>query len=413
MSRELEEIVLGTALSLKEYRDLVLNATQERYFPNLLYLYKEMQKQYNDGLHFNEETLSANIGKYISKNQLIDLQRLCTPSEDKIKDYIYILRENSDRKRLNNSIHELSIKSKNPETTMDDLMVNITKLHSEMDEATPILALTPSEIFEREKLEPRKDKLITGEPKIDNELFVDAGLHKGDINIILADSGHGKTQFCSLIASKLLIKGYKGLWFQMEDYDVNTAKQMALMSVEYCDNLRIADSIDDIEDMKRQCRVVKQEFGLDFVVIDYIQEVYAQGRYDSRTLEINQVMKVVKSIAKELNCLVLVASQVTINTFNRSGWQFEPRYKDAQWAQVIKNVAHCMTSIFRPNVIEGLLVKNNLGEFGVKGWRENQYFNYNSVFAKVVKSRRGKLTHNRIEMIQNGDLGLEIANSHF
>ena len=36
MSRELDEIVLGTALTLKEYRDLVFNATQERYFPNLL-----------------------------------------------------------------------------------------------------------------------------------------------------------------------------------------------------------------------------------------------------------------------------------------------------------------------------------------------------------------------------------------
>lgn len=413
MSRELEESILGTALVLQEYRQLIFDITDVRYFANLAFLYKEMRRQYNEGLSFNEDTLYANVSGYITKDQILELGMHCMPSEEKIKGFAHILRENSDRKILNNQINELSIYSKDEQVTMDELMVKITSLHSKMDEATPVLALTPSEIFERESKEPKKDKLLTGIYKIDEELYKDVGLHKGDINIILADSGHGKTQFSSLIASQLIINGYKGLWFQMEDYDVNTAKQMAIMSVDYCDNIRIVDSIDDIEEMKRQCRVIKQEHGLDFVVIDYIQEVYAQGRYDSRTLEINHVMKVVKSIAKELNVLVLVPSQVTINTYNRSGWQLEPRYKDAQWAQVIKNVAHCMTSVFRPNIIESLIVKNNYGEINVKGWREGQYLNYDSVFAKVVKSRRGKITHDRLEMYQDGDNGLKINSVNF
>jgi replicative DNA helicase len=194
----------------------------------------------------------------------------------------------------------------------------------------------------------------------------------------------------------------------MEDYDVNTATQLALQAVSHADNVRIVDNTDDIDEIKRLCRLAKIEGGLDFVVIDYIQEVYAQGRHDSRTLEINYVTKVIKQIAKELNVLVIVASQVTISEYNRSGWQLEPKYKDAQWAQVIKNVAHCMTSVFRPNMIESLILKDAMGNFKVKGWRDGDVHAYESVFVKLVKSRRGQLTHDRYKFIHNKDLGLQI-----
>ena len=328
--------------------------------------------------------------------------------EDKIKSYAKILKDTADRRRITRSINNVSSIANNPDTTMDDLMMHIDKLTSEVDEASTIPALTPSEIFDRESEKPKKEKLFSGIPKIDDQLYKEVGLHKGDINVILADSGHGKTQLSSYLASRLAIQGYQGLWFQMEDYDVNTATHLALTAVEYADNVRIVDSTDDIDEIKRLCRLAKIEHGLDFVVIDYIQEVYAQGRYDSRTLEINYVTKIIKQIAKELNVLVIVASQVTISEYNRSGWQLEPKYKDAQWAQVIKNVAHCMTSVFRPNMIESLILKDAMDNFRVKGWRDGDVHAYESVFVKLVKSRRGQLTHDRYKFIHNKDLGLQI-----
>jgi hypothetical protein len=291
---------------------------------------------------------------------------------------------------------------------MDQLMMQIDKLSGELDEATPVDALTPTQIFEREQSQPKKEKLVTGESKVDDQLYQHVGLHKGDINVILADSGHGKTQWSTFLASRLAVQGYQGLWFQMEDYDVNTATQLAMQAVAHADNVRIVDTTDDIDEIKRLCRLAKIEGGLDFVVIDYVQEVYAQGRYDSRTLEINYVTKILKQIAKELNVLVIVPSQVTISEYNRSGWQLEPKYKDAQWAQVIKNVAHCMTSVFRPNMVESLILMDALGNLKVKGWRDGDVHAYESVFIKVVKSRRGQLTHERIKMMHHKDLGLKI-----
>jgi hypothetical protein len=147
------------------------------------------------------------------------------------------------------------------------------------------------------------------------------------------------------------------------------------------------------------------------VVIDYIQEVYAQGRFDSRTLEIQHITRIMKDIAKQLNVLVIVPSQVTINGMNRSGWQLVPKYKDAQWAQAIKNVAHCMTSVFRPNMIQGLVTRDHEGYLAVKGLKDGETHDYQSVFVKLVKTRRGQLSHNYLHMVHNGDMGLEVVKS--
>jgi replicative DNA helicase len=405
--RHLEEVLVGTLLASIEYRELIFNITDAQHFPNLHPIYLEVCKQHSEGVKLNEYTVSAKLDDY-SASYLLELQMHQRTNEDDIRSFAKVLRETADKRRITQSINNVSYIANKPETTMDDLMMHIDKLTSELDEAAPVPALTPSEIFEREQKQPKKEKLLTGIQKIDEGIHKDVGLHKGDINVVLADSGHGKTQYSTFLASNLAVQGYQGLWFQMEDYDVNTATQLALTAVAHADNVRIVDSTDDIDEIKRLCRLAKIEHGLDFVVIDYIQEVYAQGRFDSRTLEINYVTKVLKQIAKELNVLVLVPSQVTINDYNRSGWQLEPKYKDAQWAQVIKNVAHCMTSVFRPNMVESLILKDAFGDLRVKGWRDGDTHAYDSVFVKLVKSRRGQLTHERLKLQHKGELGLVI-----
>ena len=405
--RHIEEVLIGTLIASREYRDLIFNVSDATHYATLHPVFLEASLQHASGINFNEDTLGAKLSDYDS-SYLLGLQMNQRTNEDDIKSYARVLKDTADKRRLTQSLRESYNEAIKPDTSMDDLMVHIDKLTQDLDEASPVDALTPTEIFEREQKQPKKEKLVTGISRIDNDLHKDVGLHKGDINVVLADSGHGKTQYITFLGANLAIQGYQGLWFQMEDYDVNTATQLAKVSAHMADNVRIVDTTDDIDEIKRMCRLAKIEGGLDFVVIDYIQEVYAQGRYDSRTLEINYVTKVLKQIAKELNVLVLVASQVTINDHYRSGWALEPKYKDAQWAQVIKNVAHCMTSVFRPNMVEALILKDALGELRVKGWRDGDVFPYESVFVKIVKSRRGQLTHERVKMLHHKDLGLKI-----
>ncbi len=407
----LEECLIGTLLNHAEYRDLIFDITDKEHFPNRYPIYLEACRQHGEGMFFDAETISANVKDY-PYTQILEMQMYGIPNEDKIKSYAFALKEQRDRRLLKDSIAKTYNYSQKEDITTDDLLLHISKLSEDTDETGDPRALTPIEIFERESNNPIKEKLSTSVGVIDHKLYKDVGLHKGDINVILADSGHGKTQFSLFLASQLLNSGHVGLWFQMEDYDVNTAKHLALNSMDHCDKMFIVDDKDDIDDIKRVCKLVKQEHGLDFVVIDYIQEVYAKGRFDSRTLELNYVTKILKQIAKEVNVVVIVPSQVTINDHVRHGWQLEPRYKDAQWAQVIKNVAHCMTSVFRPSMVQSLVINDGLTK-KVMGWHEDQRFNYNSVFVKLVKSRRGIISHERLELNHNGDKGLEIAKQMF
>jgi replicative DNA helicase len=408
--RHLEEVLIGTLIANIEYRDLIFSITDANHFPNLHPIYLEACKQHVDGVKFNEDTLSAKL-QYYNGSYLLELQLHQRTSEEDIKSYAKVLKEISDKKRLTNSIRIVNEVAHKEETTMDDLIMHIDKLTQELDEASPTVAMTPTEILERESSQPKKEKIITGIKKVDDVLYKDVGLHKGDINIVLADSGHGKTQWSTFLGANLAMQGYQGLWFQMEDYDVNTAKQLGIMAGYHADNVRIIDSIDDIDEIKRMCRLIKIEHGLDFVVIDYIQEVYAQGRFDSRTLEIQYVTKILKQIAKDLNVVVIVPSQVTINEFNRSGWSLAPKYKDAQWAQAIKNVAHCMTSVFRPNMIQSLVTRDHDGFLAVKGRKDGETHDYQSVFLKLVKTRRGQLSHDYIHLLHERDMGLSIAPS--
>ena len=407
----LEECLIGTLLNHAEYRDLIFDITDKEHFPNRYPIYLEACRQHGEGMFFDAETISANVKDY-PYTQILEMQMYGIPNEDKIKSYAFALKEQRDGRLLKDSIAKTYNYSQKEDITTDDLLLHISKLSEDTDETGDPRALTPIEIFERESNNPIKEKLSTSVGVIDHKLYKDVGLHKGDINVILADSGHGKTQFSLFLASQLLNSGHVGLWFQMEDYDVNTAKHLALNSMDHCDKMFIVDDKDDIDDIKRVCKLVKQEHGLDFVVIDYIQEVYAKGRFDSRTLELNYVTKILKQIAKEVNVVVIVPSQVTINDHVRHGWQLEPRYKDAQWAQVIKNVAHCMTSVFRPSMVQSLVINDGLTK-KVMGWHEDQRFNYNSVFVKLVKSRRGIISHERLELNHNGDKGLEIAKQMF
>ncbi|MBQ3184693.1 MAG: DnaB-like helicase C-terminal domain-containing protein, partial [Firmicutes bacterium] len=67
----------------------------------------------------------------------------------------------------------------------------------------------------------------------------------------------------------------------------------------------------NIMEMKSKCRRLKAEEGLDLVVIDYLQLMNPEGKSDSRTQEISVISRNLKLLARELDCPVLVLSQLS------------------------------------------------------------------------------------------------------
>lgn len=86
---------------------------------------------------------------------------------------------------------------------------------------------------------------------------------------------------------------------------------------EASDRLSRADiNIDDTPDMsvfeiKNKCRRMKAEKGLDLVIIDYLQLMHGESRTDNRQQEISELSRYLKLLAREMDCPVLVLSQLS------------------------------------------------------------------------------------------------------
>ncbi|MDR1495568.1 MAG: replicative DNA helicase [Clostridiales Family XIII bacterium] len=77
----------------------------------------------------------------------------------------------------------------------------------------------------------------------------------------------------------------------------------------------------DAEQMMSKCHRLKAEHGLDLVVIDYLQlmDITGPNRPENRTLEIAYISRRLKQMAKELDCPVIVLSQLTRDIEKRKG----------------------------------------------------------------------------------------------
>ena len=270
-----------------------------------------------------------------------------------------------------------------------ELIDKFNRYATSLGEATgEVVSLTPSQIRERDKVRPKSEKLIFGSDMLDNGIFADS-MKRGQTVLTIADSGHGKTQ-ASLYLAQCLVKRYKVAWFQLEGYDSETAARFDN------DNIFICDTIYDIEKIKREARRLHKEHGIDYIVIDYVQNVECSQNI-SKTEKIEYISKEIQKLAKELNCICNPLSQVTIEG-SRRGWENEPRYNDVRWSKQLKQDADLMVSVFRPSRIEELIENEEY----VKDWR-GELIPYNSVFMKQVKVRHGQQEWKRIHLLHHED----------
>lgn len=255
-------------------------------------------------------------------------------------------------------------------------------------------ALTPSEIAERDKNKPIAEKLELGLRKLDEGIYADA-MRRGQVELTIADSGHGKTQYALYKAERMLRQGYKVAWFQLEGYDSETAEYFDHLPQR--DNIFICHSLYDIEDIKREARMLNRDEDIDYIVFDYVQNMECNSK-DSRSQQVEYISQQITRLAKDLNAYCHPLSQVTIPYSTRSGWSQEPSYGDVRWSQQLKQDAHIITSVFRPSRIEKLVIDLE----NVEDWEGNAV-PYHSVFIKQAKVRHGKQEWRRLHMVHTED----------
>jgi len=195
---------------------------------------------------------------------------------------------------------------------------------------------------------------ITGVPTGFTRLdLITGGLQKSDLIILAARPGEGKTSIALNVAAQLAIDagdlGFKCLFFSAEmaawqlaqrllsgDGDVNQSKMRTadLTSEEWERLVRSRDRfrsgrlwIDDDaslspHEMRNRARRHQAQYGLDLVIVDYLQLLNALDssghRYENRVEAVSEISRVMKAIARELQVPVIALSQLNRSIESRA-----------------------------------------------------------------------------------------------
>ncbi|MBI4849914.1 MAG: replicative DNA helicase [Nitrospirae bacterium] len=219
-----------------------------------------------------------------------------------------------------------------------------------------------------------KKELITGLPTGFDDLDKETtGFHPGDLIVIGARPGMGKTAFCLNIVAHVGIKvkapvaifslemtkeqlvlrmlcseaevdskAVRSGYHSKEDYRklVNSAGRLAEAPI-YID-----DSFNTVLDIRAKSRRLKAEHGLGMIVIDYLQLMSGVGNYAAREQAVSEISRSLKALAKDLGVPVIVISQLNRSCEQR-GEDKHPIIADLRESGAIEQDADTILFLYR------------------------------------------------------------------
>lgn len=250
------------------------------------------------------------------------------------------------------------------------------------------------------------------------------GLHAGDLIILAARPGMGKTALALSVARNLSMAGHKGLMFSLEmggtalghrllsdelfDYgpipyqtlrsgkftEDQFSKRIVEASKKLAELPLIIETIGDISvsQIAAKARRRKRRSGLDYIIVDYLQLVKVSDRYNgNRVLEIGEITASLKRLAKELEIPIILLSQ--LNRMVEAREDKRPTMADLRESGNIEQDADLIIMLYREAYyLERQQPKNarmDSEEFASWQIRMNQH--QNLLDAIVEKQRQGPI----------------------
>ena len=213
--------------------------------------------------------------------------------------------------------------------------------------------------------------LSTGFTDLNNLL---SGLQKSDLIILAARPSMGKTAFALNIAANAAKTGAHVMIFSLEmseqllserilsSESLVEVKKMREGTVDDDEWTKLGDAADRLSELdimiddtpaisaleiKNKCKRMKMDRGLDLVVIDYLQLMSFEGRAESRQLEISALTRYLKQLAREIECPVIVLSQLSRAVESRKADDKKPVLSDLRESGSIEQDADVVIFLYR------------------------------------------------------------------
>lgn len=137
------------------------------------------------------------------------------------------------------------------------------------------------------------------------------------------------------------------------------------------------------QDMKFKCKKLKKNHGLDLIIIDYLQLIRINGRSESKNIEVGEITRDLKQIAKDFKVPVLCLSQLSRKCEERS--DKHPQLSDLRDSGNIEQDADIVMFIYRDEVYNPNNANNkNIAEIQLAKHRNGPIGFFKLTFLKEI-----------------------------
>lgn len=340
--------------------------------------------------------------------------------------YGHLIEETATRRRLLEAANSIARLAYQTEIQIEDVVNDAEKAVFSVSERRLTHELQPikdvlSAYYDRiDYLARHRDESLgvpTGFIDLDRLL---GGMQSSDLLIIAGRPGQGKSGFCLSVAknaSQLFKKRVAVFSLEMSNEQL-VQRLIAQETSINSQRLRLGDVHDDewplftqavsalsdtsifLDDtpaitplqLRTKCRRLHMEFGLDLIIVDYLQLMTGESRMENRVQEVSYISRNLKVLARELNVPVLAAAQLSRAVEQRADKR--PILSDLRESGSLEQDSDIVLFIYRPDQYEDDTLKENIAEIIVAKHRNGPVGSVELVFRKdLAKFENAETRH--------------------
>lgn len=382
-----ERAILGSLIVYQEIIDSVLTKlkVEDFYIPKHKIIYESIIDLFNQGKYLEVVILKDFLEKKGKLDFIGGVSYLYQLSEESVPPEIAyqivdIIKEKSILRSLIESAQKIIAKAKQRESDINSLLEEAESIIFQVTENKEVLNYYSLGEVLKETLKiinelSKKETVVTGTPTGFYDLDrLTTGFHPGDLVIIAARPGMGKTSFALSILyhlsvvddvpsaffslemsrqqiamrllgeeSKIPLKKIRSGFLNENEIERLTEAAIKMMNAP----LYIDDTASlSILDLKAKARRLKKEKDVKIIVIDYLQLLRSHRKVENRQQEVAEISRGLKALAKELEIPVVALAQLSRQAEMRADKR--PQLADLRESGSIEQDADLVLFIHRP-----------------------------------------------------------------
>src|SRR5512141_3475279 len=418
-SREAEEAVVGAVLINPEvYYDVAqFLQADDFYIHRHRWIWEAFASLHEQRIPIDLLTLGEELDRKGQLGEIGGPAYLTTlvnqvPSSLNAESYGHIVESHSIRRKMISAANSIASLAYDEDTTVDNVMdeaekavfgVSERRLRHDMAPIREVMSVVYDQVDERAKRSEEIFGVPTGFIDLDKML---GGLQASDLLIIAGRPGQGKSGFLLSVARNAALTHKKHVAIFSLEMSNEQVVQRLIAQETGIDSQRLRTGklnpeewplfthaievfgdthiyLDDTPaitplQLRTKCRRLHMEFGIDLIIIDYLQLMGGDTRNDNRVQEVSYISRNLKILARELNVPVLAAAQLSRAVEQRSDKR--PVLSDLRESGSLEQDADIVMFIYRPDQYEKDTVKQNVAEIIVAKHRNGPVGSVELVF---------------------------------